>query len=431
VIDSNRQAILAGRTYARDSLRDLGFPFRVHQGKDHNSDKILIDGNTASAMGLVFGGCTVVAWYPITPSSSLVEAFVELANKYRVDAQGRKDFAVLQAEDELASIAMVLGAGWSGARAMTATSGPGLSLMSEAAGLAYYAEVPSVIWDVQRVGPSTGLPTRTMQGDLLSAYHLSHGDTKHIVLIPGTTAECFEYAQLAFDLAEKLQTLVIVLTDLDLGMNLHVSPSFAYPVSPIERGKVLTSEKLQELGKFQRYKDVDGDGIPYRTLPGTAHPLASFFTRGTGHDESGIYSEKSQDYQLNMDRLARKFKTAATLVPKPKVSVTPGVSVGLVFYGSTSEVIEEVRHNLRSAGIDTNCLRLMALPLSSEVSEFLQAHRRVLVIEQNRDGQLLSILRSELPVASQNCTSVTQYDGMPIEAEGVAAQIKALLEVKN
>ncbi|MGZ3721359.1 MAG: 2-oxoacid:acceptor oxidoreductase family protein [Bdellovibrionales bacterium] len=274
VFEPNQKALAAGRAYAAENFKDLVFPFRVRSLGALNENKILIDGNTASAMGLVFGGCTVVAWYPITPSSSVVESFMELANKYRVDKDGKKNFAVVQAEDELASIAMVLGAGWAGARAMTATSGPGLSLMAEAAGLAYYAEIPAVIWDVQRVGPSTGLPTRTMQGDLLAAYYLSHGDKKHVVLLPGTPGECFAFGQTAFELAEGLQTLVIVLSDLDIGMNQHVAHKFEYPTEPMDRGKVLNAEQLTKLGEFKRYKDVDGDGVPYRTLTGTEHPLA-------------------------------------------------------------------------------------------------------------------------------------------------------------
>jgi 2-oxoglutarate/2-oxoacid ferredoxin oxidoreductase subunit alpha len=441
VLEPNRKAIEAGRVYARAHLSDINFPFKVRapENKNLNKDKLLIDGNTASAMGLLYGGCTVVAWYPITPSSSVVESFSELANKYRVDKDGKKNFAIVQAEDELASIAMVVGAGWAGARAMTATSGPGLSLMSEAAGLAYYAEIPSVIWDVQRVGPSTGLPTRTMQGDLLAAYYLSHGDTKHVVLLPGTPAECFEFGQTAFDLAEKLQTLVLVLSDLDLGMNFHVSDRFTYPTRPMDRGKVLNEEQLNKLGGFQRYKDVDGDGIPYRTLTGTRHPQAGYFTRGTGHDEAGLYTESSEVYQANMERLARKFRTAATLVPKPVVESAAApkfavqkstgqgpLRVGLISFGSSIEACLEAQHllSVSERATETSFMRLRALPFTPEVEQFLQTHDRIYVIEQNRDAQLMSIIRAELPQYWNKCHSVLHFDGMPIDAEHIVTQIQ-------
>lgn len=425
VLEPNHRAMLAGREYASTHLQNLDFPFRVRSLGEVNSDKILIDGNTASAMGLVFGGCTVVAWYPITPSSSVVESFVELANRYRVDKDGKKNFAVVQAEDELASIAMVCGAGWAGARAMTATSGPGLSLMAEAAGLAYYAEIPAVIWDVQRVGPSTGLPTRTMQGDLLKAYYLSHGDTKHVVLLPGNPAECFEFAQTAFDLAESLQTLVIVLTDLDLGMNQHMAHKFEYPSERFLRGKVLSAEQLEKLGSFQRYKDVDNDGIPYRTLPGTAHPFAAYFTRGTGHDEAGLYSENNEVYRANMDRLARKFATAASMVPRPTMDSTHGAKIGIVTYGSSREAATEARMLLNKDGVATNCLRLRALPFTEEFEDFLASHDCIYVVEQNRDAQLMSLIRAELPQSWSKCISVLHYDGLPLDAETVYAQISA------
>ncbi len=423
VVVVNRAAISAGRKYAAEHLKNLEFPFRVKDLPGKNKNKILIDGNTSAAMGLVFGGCTVVAWYPITPSSSLVESFSELADKYRVDAKGNKNYAVVQAEDELASIAMVLGAGWAGARAMTATSGPGLSLMSEAAGLSYYAEIPAVIWDVQRVGPSTGLPTRTMQGDLLTAYYLSHGDTKHVVLLPGTVGECFEFGQTAFDLAERLQTLVLVLSDLDLGMNLHVHERFAQPTKAMDRGKVLTAEQLTQAGSFQRYKDVDGDGIPHRTLTGTEHPLAGYFTRGTGHDEAGLYTESPEAYKANMQRLSRKFATAAAMVPKPLVEINKAAKVGLVIYGATGEATGEARAFLKKKGLETNTLRLRALPFSQEVDDFLRANERIYVIEQNRDAQLMTLLRAELPQHWEKCHSVLQFDGMPIDAEEIVEQI--------
>jgi 2-oxoglutarate ferredoxin oxidoreductase subunit alpha len=423
VLLSNRQAVQAGRDYARENLAISSFPFRMEPPKQKHADHVLMDGNTAAAMGLVFGGCTIVTWYPITPSSSVVEHFSELAGKYRTDGNGHRDFAVLQAEDELAAIAMVVGAGWAGARACTATSGPGLSLMSEAAGLSYYAEIPAVIWDVQRVGPSTGLPTRTMQGDLLSAYYLSHGDCKHVVLLPGNPEECFEFGQMAFDLAERLQTLVLVLSDLDLGMNLRIAKRFEYPERPMDRGKVLTAEDLEKLGRFQRYKDMDGDGIPYRTLTGTSHPQAAYFTRGTGHDESGFYSENPDIYKNNMIRLSQKFETARKLVPPPVVSLEANAEIGLLYFGSTEEAALEAAYMLGARSKTVSRMRLRALPLSAEVTEFIQSHKRVYVIEQNRDAQLMAILRAEKPEFWNRCFSVLHFDGMPIDAEEIFTHV--------
>ena len=425
LVDTNRKAIAAGREWAQNQLQQVEFPCKAQLRPNQNHGKILIDGNTSSAMGWVFGGCTFVAWYPITPSSSVVESFVQLAGQYRTDPNGKRNFAVVQAEDELASIAMVVGAGWAGARSITATSGPGLSLMAEAAGLAYYAEIPAVIWDVQRVGPSTGLPTRTMQGDLLAAYYLSHGDTKHVVLLPGSPSECFEFGQTAFDLAEQLQTLVIVLSDLDIGMNLHIADKFTYPTKPMNRGKILTAEDLNKNPVFQRYKDVDGDGIAYRTLAGTRHPQAAYFTRGTGHNESGQYSEKPQDYKANMDRLAKKFETARTVVPKPVCDKFPGTKVAVVYYGSSQEAVTEARFELQNHGLTTSSLRLRALPLGVEVEEFLDKFDRIYVVEQNRDAQLLTILRAEFPHYWAKLRSVLHYDGLPIDAETVCQQILA------
>lgn len=422
VIDTNKKAIAAGREYARLNMTSLNFPFRVQPHPKQNDGQMLIDGNTASAMGLVFGGCTFVSWYPITPSSSLVESFIELAEKYRVK-ENQRDFAVVQAEDELASIGMVVGAGWAGARAVTATSGPGISLMAEAAGLAYYAEIPAVIWDVQRVGPSTGLPTRTMQGDLLKAYYLSHGDTKHVVLLPSTPQECFEFGQVAMDLAEELQTLVLVLSDLDLGMNLHASKKFAYPTTPIKRGKVLTAEELEKRGGFQRYKDVDGDGIGYRTVMGTKHNLAAYFTRGTGHDEASGYSEKPDVYKANMDRLARKFETARLKVPPPVIDKRPQAKVGLMAYGSSRESLAEARAHLAARGIATSQMLVRALPFSREVKEFIEQHEHVYVIEQNRDAQMAAILKAEYPELWHKCKSVLHYDGMPLDADTVTESV--------
>lgn len=428
VIAPNREAVQAGRNYAKEHLAHLQFPFKAPSMAGGNDDKILIDGNTAAALGLVFGGCTLASWYPITPSSSLVENFSKYAEKYRRDEGGRKTFSIVQAEDELASISMVIGAGWAGARAMTATSGPGLSLMAEAAGLAYYAEVPSVIWNVQRVGPSTGLPTRTMQGDLLSAYTLSHGDTRHVVLLPGTPEDCFEFGQTAFDLAERLQTLVIVLSDLDLGMNLHISPRFKYPEKPFDRGKVLSAGELEKMADFGRYKDVDGDGITYRALPGTESVKSGYFTRGSGHDEYGNYTESNEVYQANMQRLERKFQTARNLIPPPVIEKSREAKVGLIYFGSSSECISEVKEVLKQNSVDVSTLRLRALPLHKEVSQFIKDHSHVFVIEQNRDAQLMSILRMDLPEFSMKLHSVLQYDGLPLTAEEVSRQI---LDIKG
>ncbi|MFO0983877.1 MAG: 2-oxoacid:acceptor oxidoreductase family protein, partial [Planctomycetota bacterium] len=330
-VDLNLKCLQAGIDYTKQNLPKKD-PFRV-EPMNLTHGKIMIEGNVAGALGLVMGGCTVLAWYPITPSSSLCEAAIEFFEEFRTSADGKARYAVLQAEDELASIGMVLGAGWVGARAATATAGPGISLMSEFAGLGYYAEVPAVIVDVQRVGPSTGLPTRTAQGDILKTYYLSHGDTKHICVIPASPKEAYEFAQLALDLAERFQTPVFDMHDLDLGMNLWMSEPLPYPEKGFDRGKVLREEDLQKLGKFERYADVDGDGIPYRTLPGTRHPLAPFFTRGSGHNERGAYTEKPEDYARVMDRIARKIETAKAHVPQPIVQEVPGAKVGLIAYG--------------------------------------------------------------------------------------------------
>lgn len=419
VIEQNQDAIEAGRVYVRDNLSSLDFPFRVQKIFGGNDGKVLMDGNSASALGLIFGGASFVSWYPITPSSSLVESFEGFANEHRV-VNGKKTFAVVQAEDELAAISMVLGAGWMGARAVTATSGPGLSLMAEAAGLAYYAEIPAVIWDVQRVGPSTGLPTRTMQGDLQAAYNLSHGDAKHVVLLPGTIDECFEFGQTALDLAERLQTLVIVLSDLDLGMNFAIGEAPRYPTRALDRGKILSSADLEKTKSFARYKDIDGDGIPYRTLPGTEHPLASYFTRGTGHDEAGNYTEDSAMFAKNMERLNQKWQTARDLVPKPVIETSRDANVGLIAFGSTHEPMPELRSEIKA-----NYLRLRALPLSDEVRSFIESNNFVYVIEQNRDAQLTQILRAEYPALAAKIHSVCTFDGMPVAAAQISEKLRA------
>src|SRR5713101_82236 len=357
----NLAAAKAGFDYAGANLKKRD-PFYIAR-MDKTKGKIIVDGNSAAAMGCMFAGCTVVTWYPITPSSSLVETMIEYMKEHRVGPDGKATFAIVQAEDELAAVGMVIGAGWAGARAMTATAGPGISLMAEFTGLAYYVEIPAVIWDIQRLGPATGLPTRTSQGDVLSVAFLSHGDTKHIMLFPCSVSECFTMAQEVFDLAERFQTPVFVMSDLDLGMNNWMSDPFPYPEKPIDRGKVLHKADLEKLGGFQRYKDVDGDGIGYRTLPGTEHPLAAYFTRGSGHNEKAQYTEREDDYVNNMDRLARKFETIRAHVPKAVVDYNSKANVGFVAFGTSHYAVEESRDQLKSEyGIETSYLRLRAYP---------------------------------------------------------------------
>ena len=401
-------------------------PYRVERMSGFNEGKVLVDGNTAAALGALFHGVTFVSWYPITPSSSLAEAINSYGPDLRTDADsGKATYAVIQAEDELAAIGMVLGAGWAGARAMTATSGPGISLMSEFGGMAYFAEIPSVIWDIQRMGPSTGLPTRTGQGDILAAYYLGHGDTHHVVLFPSTPAECFEMAGTAFDLAERLQTLVFVLSDLDLGMNLWISDEFTYPDAPADRGKVLTAEDLKMRGgKWGRYLDEDGDGIPYRTIPGTDHPMAAYFTRGTGHNEYAFYSERSEDWEKNLYRLRRKFDTARTLVPKPVVDEVEEASVAIISVGSNDTAIAEARDRLRAAGVETSYMRLRALPISQSVIDFIGSYDKVYVVENNFDGQLHKILVTETPELATRLISVAKCDGMPLSARFITEAIQ-------
>ncbi len=421
-VELNMRVAKATYNWAMDNLPKLD-PYRVER-MDGTRNKILLDGNSAAALGAVFGGVTLVAWYPITPSTSLIDALREYVQELRCDPQtGKSTCAIIQAEDELAAVGMVVGAGWAGARAMTSTSGPGLSLMTEYAGLAYFAEVPSVIWDIQRVGPSTGLPTRTSQGDVLMAYTMGHGDTKHVVLLPANLKECFEFGWRAFDLAERLQTLVLVLSDLDLGMNLWMSEPFDYPDQPMDRGKVLKAEDLDRLGEFARYKDVDGDGIPYRTLPGTEHPLAAYFTRGTGHNEYAEYSERPEDWYANLRRLARKFETARTLVPKPVVQKAEKAQFGLIAYGSTDPAVIEARDRLAQQDIYFDYLRLRALPPEETTRQFLATHERVYVFENNMDGQMASILRMEFPEYAPRIVSLAYLDGLPLTARRLVEMV--------
>jgi 2-oxoglutarate ferredoxin oxidoreductase subunit alpha len=430
----NVKAVDVGFEYAAKHFR-VSDTMRVER-MNATAGKILIDGNAAAAIGAMFAGVTVVTWYPITPSSSLVEQLIEYLKEHRIDqATGKATFAVVQAEDELAAIGMVLGAGWAGARSMTSTSGPGISLMAEFIGLGYYAEIPAVVWNIQRVGPSTGLPTRTSQGDVLSCFLLSHGDTKHILLFPSSVGECFEMASTAFDLAERFQTPVFVMSDLDLGMNVWMSDPFPYPDKPIDRGKVLTAEDLQRVGSFARYKDVDGDGIPYRTLPGTNHPLAAYFTRGSGHNPEAEYSERATDYVSNLDRLSKKLDTARSHVPAPVVANEKGAEVGIIAYGTTDWAIRESHDQLLAeAGLKTSYFRLRALPFNSALADFVSRHERVYVVEQNRDAQMLQLVRLELasrPELGGKLRSVLHYSGLPIDARFVTEQILAQERTKS
>ena len=420
----NMGALKAGWDYAEATfVKDD--PFWIEK-MNETAGKILIEGNAAAAIGCMMAGVTVVGWYPITPSSSLVETLIGYMKKYRVDkTTGKATFAIVQAEDEIASLGMVIGASWAGARAMTSTAGPGISLMSEFTGLSYYAEVPAVIFDVQRVGPSTGLPTRTAQGDLLQTAFLSHGDTKHIMIFPASVEECYTMAQEAFDLAELFQTPVFVMLDLDLGMNNWMADGFTYPDKPINRGKRLTPEVLKKLGEWGRYKDVDGDGIAYRTVPGDGMPAS--FTRGSGHNAKGQYSERPDDYVDNMERLARKFETARSHVPKAEVDTVSGAKVGLVAFGTTHWAITECRDQLREeTDFKTSYYRLRGYPFSGDLATFVDAHERVYVVEQNRDAQLLQLMKLELtPERVGKLRSVLHYNGLPIDARSVTDGVLA------
>jgi 2-oxoglutarate ferredoxin oxidoreductase subunit alpha len=421
----NLGAAQAGFDYAKANLKKQD-PFRISR-MDKTAGKIIIDGNSAAALGCMFAGVTVVTWYPITPSSSLVETLIDYMKEHRIGPDGKATFAIVQAEDELAAIGMVLGAGWAGARSMTATAGPGISLMAEFAGLAYYTEIPGVIWDIQRVGPSTGLPTRTSQGDILSTAFLSHGDTKNILLLPCSVAECFDMAQDAFNLAEQFQTLVFVMSDLDLGMNNWMSDPFKYPETPINRGKVLSKADLDKLGGFARYKDVDGDGIGYRTLPGTEHPAAAYFARGSGHNEKSQYSERPDDFERNMERINRKFETARSFVPRPEV-VSKGSKIGIIAYGTSHWALVESLDQLhKEYKFDADYLRLRAFPFTREVHEFIEKHDRVYVVEQNRDAQLLSLLKLDVrPELVTRLRSIAHIHGLPLDARSVTDEIMTM-----
>lgn len=399
----------------------------VIQSSNKTNGFIMADGNTAAALGALYGGLQFAAWYPITPATSLAETLQEYIPIIRKDPlTGKNTCVVVQAEDELAAIGMVVGAGWSGLRAMTSTSGPGFSLMVEYVGLAYFSEVPVVIWDIQRIGPSTGLPTRTSQGDLRLAYTMGHGDVKHVILFPGSVTECFEFGWKAFDLAERLQTPVIVLSDLDFGMNQWMTKPFDYPDTPMDRGKILWEEDLKKMGdKWARYLDVDGDGIPYRTLPGNKLPSAAYFARGTGHNEYAQYSEDPVDWEKNLLRLRRKIDSNISLLPKPVIKLNSGARISIISYGSTDLAIEEAVASLSQQGYKIDHLRMRSLPVAPEVMEFVRSHERNYVIELNRDGQLHQILRLEIPDCSMKLISLSHLDGLPLTAGWVASHLIA------
>jgi 2-oxoglutarate/2-oxoacid ferredoxin oxidoreductase subunit alpha len=423
-INLNLGVVKAAAEWTREHLPKTD-PYRIER-MDLTAGKLLIDGNSAAAIGALVGGVSVVSWYPITPSTSLVDAIADYAPQLRRDPEtDAPTYAIVQAEDELAAIGMVVGAGWAGARAMTATSGPGISLMTEFAGMAYFAEVPAVIWDIQRMGPSTGLPTRVSQGDVLKAYYLGHGDTRQVCLLPASMQECFEFGYTAFDLAERLQTPVFVLSDLDLGMNNWMTDPFEYPERPLDRGKVLDAEQLNQIEKWGRYKDIDGDGIAYRTLPGNPNPRAPYLSRGTGHNEFGVYSERPGDWQNNLDRLTRKHDTARTLVPAPIVDEVAGAQIGIIAYGSTDPAVQEARDRLAKQGVATSYLRLRALPLGDATRAFVEKHDPVYVVELNQDGQMQQLIRLHVPERAARVGSLRICNGLPMSARFIT---EAMLE---
>ncbi len=424
-IDMNFNALKAGAEWAKANLVKND-PYYIEPMTKTNG-LIMADGNTAAALGSIFGGVQFVGWYPITPATSIAESLNEYLPQLRKREDGKQTYAVVQAEDELAALGMCIGAGWAGLRSMTNTSGPGLSLMTEFAGLAYYAEVPVVIWDVQRIGPSTGLPTRTSQGDLTFAYFIGHGDSQSVVLLPGDVYECFEFGWRSFDIAERIQTPVFVLIDLDMGTNQWISKPFDYPEEPMDRGKVLIEKDIEELaGNWGRYLDKDGDGIGYRTFPGNKHPLSSYFTRGTGHDEYAKYSEEASVYLANMDRLKKKQETAKQYVPAPVIRTTKGATAGIISYGSTEAAVLEAQYQLeKEHGIKTDFLRIRAIPFTAEVDAFLAKYDQIFIVEMNRDGQMDQILKTEYAQFAPKFKSVAVGDGMPASAKWVREGILA------
>ncbi|QSX40332.1 2-oxoacid:acceptor oxidoreductase subunit alpha [Shewanella cyperi] len=428
LITPNIHALEIGFQFATSHF-ECPLPFRVER-REFNRGKIMMDGNTATALGALYGGATVVGWYPITPSTSVVEKFAAYCQRLRIDpASGNKNFAIVQAEDELAAMGMVLGATWNGARAFTATSGPGVSLMTEFLGLGYFAELPAVLINVQRAGPSTGMPTRTQQADLLACAYASHGDTKHVLLFPADPEECFSLTARAFDIADQLQTPVILMSDLEIGMNDHLCCELEWQDDyQYQRGKVLSAAELDELERYGRYLDVDGDGICYRVLPGEHPQKGAFFTRGTSRDRFAVYTEKGDEYVQNMNRLAEKFRTAVRYLPRPECREgDKSAAIGLIYYGSTTAAIEEAQDLLRDQGLSSDCLRIRAFPFHSEVQDFIERHQQVFVIEQNRDGQMRTLLTMELEQDPQQLQSVLHFDGLPISGRFIAAEIVARL----
>lgn len=429
-VESNWSVIQAAANWAKENLEKRD-PYYV-EPMPPMEGYIITEGNVASALGALYGGVQLTAWYPITPASSLAESVMEYLPQLRTDPEtGKTTCVVIQAEDEIAAIGMAVGAGWAGLRAMTSTSGPGISLMAEYLGLAYYAEVPVVVWDVQRVGPSTGLPTRTAQGDLTFVNFISHGDTEYVILLPGNVKECFEFGWKSFDIAERLQTPVIILSDLDLGMNYHISPRFEYPDQPMDRGKVLWEEDLEKMlqkldGKWGRYLDVDGDGIPYRTLPGNRHPASAYFARGTGHDEMTRYSEDPDVWERGLNRLKRKIHNNLHLLPEPVIERMEGAKFAIVGFGSTDPAIQEARDLLAEAGFPTDYIRIRSLPFRNEVGGFLEQYDHAYVVELNRDGQLKQLLTINFPESGSRLRQVSHVDGMPMTAKWIVERILSM-----
>ncbi len=425
LVDMNFGLVQAAYDWAEENLKKVDPYWCEPMAGMYDPNSAIIDGNAAAALGAVFGGMQFAAWYPITPSSSLAENLASYASQYRRTEDGKATYAIVQAEDELAAIGMIVGAGWAGARAMTATSGPGISLMAEFAGLAYYAEIPIVVWNIQRVGPSTGLPTRTSQGDVLFTYFLSHGDTRQICLFPANMEECFRFGWEALDIAEQFQAPVFVLSDLDLGMNQHITTKFEYPDGKLQRGKVLSEEDLKALeGKdWGRYLDLDGDGVPYRTIPGTDHPRAAYFTRGTGHDDYGNYSERPDVWENNLNRLRQKYDNAREKLPQPVIEKVDGSRVAIISYGSNDYAMEEARDILKANNLPVDYLRILSLPLSPQISEFVHQYDHVYVVENNFDGQMAMIMRMEIPDYATRIHSVARCNGMPLDADWISGTI--------
>jgi 2-oxoglutarate ferredoxin oxidoreductase subunit alpha len=422
-IDMNFDVVKVAAEWAKENLEKKD-PYHT-EPLNKTEDLIMTDGNTAAALGAIYGGVQFTSWYPITPASSLAEEIIEYLPVLRKREDNKNTYAVVQAEDELAAIGMTIGAGWAGLRAMTSTSGPGLSLMTEFAGLAYYGEVPIVVWDVQRVGPSTGLPTRTSQGDLTFTHYLGHGDTEQVILLPGTVNECFEFGWRAFDIAEHMQTPVFVLSDLELGMNQWMAKPFKYPETPMDRGKVLWEKDLEKIkGDWGRYRDVDGDGIPYRTLIGNEHPASPYFMRGTGHTENARYSEDAATWERMMKRIKKKYRNAAKFIPEPIIENVDGAKVGIIAFGSTEPAIREARHLLETeAGLKSDSMRIRGVPFVKAVKKFIESHEYNYIVELNRDGQMYQLLLVEYPQLADKLTSIAFNDGMAATAKRVKESI--------